>query len=37
MKALNTTIESVLAEHEGALSFAGPRIQTVWSWGVGYA
>ena len=37
MKALNTTIESVPAEHEGALSFAGPRIQTVWSWGGGYA
>lgn len=37
MKALNTTIESVLAEQEGALSFAGPRIQTVWSWGGGYA
>lgn len=36
MKALNTTIESVLTE-QGALSFSGPRIQTVWSWGGGYA
>jgi hypothetical protein len=37
MKALTITIESVLTDQEGALSFAGPRIQTVWSWGGGYA
>lgn len=37
MKALNITIESVLTEQQGVLSFSGPRIQTVWSWGGGYA